>query len=178
MLASVGLGLAGCGGFTTPEFTQVKLLPDARSFMPANSNTYAGATAMRTLAPITPQDLVDGQGMCAGMPAPVVANPEPGAVTADPAQPPQPALPQPVALEMTECQVVNALGVPARTEIGANERGERSVTLTFMTTERAGIYRFNAGRLSMIERGPEPPPPPKPERKPGRKPPAKKPPAA
>jgi hypothetical protein len=174
-LAAVALGLAGCGSFTTPELSEVKLLPEMRTFLPSNSNTYAGATAMRTLAPIGPQDVVDAQGQCAGTQAPAPASAEPGAVTNDAAQP-APVIAQPVALEMTECQVVNALGMPARTDIGANERGERSVTLTFTATDRAGIYRFTAGRLATIERGPEPPAPPKPEKKPKKAAPAKKPP--
>lgn len=168
-LTAIALGLAGCSSFSAPELSEVKLLPEMRSFLPSNSNTYASATTMRSLAPVGPQDLVDGQGLCAGMQAPAPASAEPGAVTNEAAQPPQPTLPQPVALEMTECQVVRALGSPARTDIGNNERGERSVTLTFMGSDRAGIYRFNAGRLASIERGPEPPAPAKPDKKPAKK---------
>jgi len=175
LLTALALGVAGCSSAQLPELSEVKLLPEMRSFMPSNSNTYSTATAMRSLAPIGPQDLVDGQGQCPGMAAPAPVNAEPGAVT-DPAAA-APALPQPVALEMTECQVVRALGVPTRTEIGTSERGERSATLTFMGSDRSGIYRFNGGRLATIERGPEPPPPPKPEKKPAKKAaPAKKPP--
>lgn len=74
-----------------------------------------------------------------------------------------PSLTGGIALDMTECQVVQRAGIIAdRVEIGANERNERAVTLTFMRGERPGIYRFVAGRLVSIERGPTPPPEPKP----------------
>ena len=175
-LVAAALGLAGCTSANLPELSEVKLLPEMRSFLPSNSNTFTSATTMRTLGPVGPGDLVDGQGLCAGMLAPAVAGTEPGAVTgeATPAAQ-QPALPQPVALEMTECQVARALGPPARAELGNDERGERAVTLTYMGTDRSGVYRFKAGRLATIERGPEPPPPPKPDKK-QKAAPAKKPP--
>ena len=174
VLSALVLGLAGCSSAQLPEVSEVKLLPEMRSFLPSNSNTYSTATGMRVLAPVGPQDLVDAQGLCAGMAASAPANAEPGAVT-NPDVAAVAALPQPVALEMTECQVVRALGMPTRTEIGANERGDRTVTMTFMNSDRSGIYRFSGGRLATIERGPEPPPP-KPEKKPAKKAaPAKKP---
>ena len=172
-LAVAALGLGACSSFSVPEVSEVKLLPDMRTFMPSNSNTYSSVTAMRTLKPVGPDDLVDGQGMCAGMAAPASA--EPGAVTNEAIQAVQPTGPRPVALEMTECEVARALGPPQRAEIGTNERGERSLVLTYASADRAGIYRFNAGRLTTIERGPEPPAPPKPEKKPKKASPAKKP---
>ena len=76
-----------------------------------------------------------------------------------------------ISLQMTECEVVSRAGAPDNIEVGVNERGERAVALTFMRGARPGIYRFAAGRLNSIERGPEPPAPPKPQQKP----PAKKP---
>ena len=174
-LAAAALGLAGCSTAQIPEMSEVKLLPEMRSFLPSNSNTYTSATTMRTLKPVVSTDLVDGQGLCAGMAAPAQVNAEPGAVTSEAAPAAQPALPQPVALEMTECEVARALGQPARAEIGS-EGGERILTMTYMGTDRSGIYRFKAGRLATIERGPEPPPAPKPEKKAKKATPAKKPP--
>jgi hypothetical protein len=100
-------------------------------------------------------DIIDAQGRCAAVAAEGAAR---GGI----------------ALEMTECEVVGRAGPPANVEVGANERGERAVTLTYTSGSRPGIYRFVAGRLSSIERGAEPPPEPtKPK-----KPPAKKPDAA
>jgi hypothetical protein len=60
--------------------------------------------------------------------------------------------PRGVALGMTECQVVQLTGYTDRVEIGAGAPGRRSVTLTYMTGERPGIYRFTDGRLTSMER--------------------------
>lgn len=175
-LAAAALGLAGCSSAQIPEMSEVKLLPEMRSFLPSNSNTYASATTMRALKPVAPTDLVDGQGLCAGMAAPAPVSAEPGAVTSEQAPAAAPSLPQPVALEMTECEVARALGPPARAEV-ASEGGERILTMTYMGNDRSGIYRFKAGRLATIERGAEPPPAPKPDKKTNKKAaPAKKPP--
>lgn len=132
----------------------------------------------KVLPPVTAADLVDAAGRCAGTFVPAepggdqaagaqaigaqaqaantpVAVEEPGATT----------IPAPIALEMTECDVVKRAGVADRVEIGANERGERSTTLTFLQGARPGIYRFADGRLKSMERAPAPPAPPKPVRK-------------
>lgn len=175
-LAAAALVLAACSSAQLPEMSEVKVLPEMRSFLPSNSNTYSNVTQMRTLKPVGAEDLVDSQGMCAGVSAPVVASSEPGAVTNDAALLAQPTAPRPVALEMTECEVARALGQPLRAEFGTNEKGERTVAMTYAGNDRSGIYRFKAGRLTSIERGPDQPAPPKPEKKPARKAaPAKKP---
>jgi len=70
--------------------------------------------------------------------------------------------PRGIALAMTECQVVGVAGYTDRVEIGANERGERAVTLTYLSGERPGIYRFRNGRLVSMERVAEPPQPKRP----------------
>ena len=51
------------------------------------------------------------------------------------------------------------------TEIGANDRNERTATLTYINGQRPGIYNFTAGRLSSMERAPEPAAPAKPAKK-------------
>jgi hypothetical protein len=58
---------------------------------------------------------------------------------------------------MTECQIIAVAGNTDRVEIGADERGERAVTLTYLTGSRPGIYRFRGGRLVSMERVAEPP---------------------
>jgi hypothetical protein len=73
-----------------------------------------------------------------------------------------------VALEMSECDVVQRAGPPDGMDFSTNVRGERTAVLTYTRGERAGIYRFVAGRLKSIERGPEPPPSERPARKKGR----------
>lgn len=72
--------------------------------------------------------------------------------------------PRGIALQMTECQVVQLAGYTDRVEIGTNERGQRAVTLTYPGGDRPGIYRFIGGRLASMERVAEPPQPKKPQR--------------
>ena len=111
-----------------------------------------------TLRPVAETDLIGREGQCAAGPG--------GAATGEPG-----LMQTGISLQMTECEVVSRAGAPDNIEVGVNERGERAVALTFMRGARPGIYRFAAGRLNSIERGPEPPAPPKPQQKP----PAKKP---
>lgn len=72
--------------------------------------------------------------------------------------------PRGISLAMTECQVVSVAGYTDRVEVSANERGERLVTLTYLSGDRPGIYRFRAGRLTSMERVAESPQPKKPQR--------------
>jgi hypothetical protein len=53
---------------------------------------------------------------------------------------------------MTECEVVRVAGYTDRVQINADERGRRSVTLTYMSGDRPGIYHFIDGRLATMER--------------------------
>lgn len=122
-------------------------------------------------------DLVGPDGSCAGDPAAspgsqalnFQAGPQaPSSPNANPAPPANPA-PAPVlrgvALGMTECEVVRILGRTERVEISANERGQRSLTLTYPQGSRPGIYRFAAGRLVSVESAGEPPAPQNPAKK-------------
>jgi len=70
-----------------------------------------------------------------------------------------------VALEMSECDVVQRAGQPDGIDFSTNARGERTAVLTYTRGDRAGIYRFVSGRLKSIERGPEPPAPERPTKK-------------
>jgi hypothetical protein len=117
-------------------------------------------------------DLIDASGGCAGQAAPgapqalnFTNGPQTGPATPS-APPPEAPGAQPVrtgiSLGMTECDVVRALGHTDRIEIAANERGQRSVTLTYLTGARPGIYRFVAGQLVSLERAGEAPAPAKP----------------
>jgi hypothetical protein len=95
------------------------------------------------------------------------AGPETGRpTTAAPSQlPPQVRTgPTGIALQMTECQVVAVAGTTDRVEISGGPGGQRIVTLTYLTGERPGIYRFVNGRLSSMERVAEPQQPKKPAR--------------
>src|SRR5690349_5239492 len=165
-LLAVAGALAACSA-SMPDLTQVKL-PNTRTLMPQNVDTYVPPVSTRALKPVGPGDLVDAQGFCAGAAAaPAAAQ---GSETgAGPVAPPVagPAIAGPVGLEMTECEVVAAVGPPRSVNIAGDEQGIRKVTIVFMGNERAGTYEFIGGRLKALERGPEPPaPPPQPKKKP------------
>ena len=59
-------------------------------------------------------------------------------------------------------------GSPNNVAIGAGEKGERKVVLTYLSGPWPGIYTFNDGRLKIIDRAPEQPKPAKaaPKKKP------------
>jgi len=103
--------------------------------------------------PITAEDLVSADGACPGMtPAPGDANAlADGAAGSAPA-----ARGGTVALGHTECDVIRGIGAPDNVSLSNNGRGDRVAVVTFSRVPRAGIYTFTAGRLSSIERGPEP----------------------
>lgn len=70
-----------------------------------------------------------------------------------------------IALGMTECDVVRRAGLPGNINIGAGNKGERKVVLTYLSGAWPGIYTFDAGRLKVVDRAPEPPAPAKPVKK-------------
>src|SRR5262245_45332051 len=113
------------------------------------------------LKPVTAEDLVDTEGRCAGVPV----GPDPN-IPADRQQADVPMIPSAIGLEMTECDVVRRAGHPEKVDFGNSDRSERTVTLTYLKGPRPGVYRFIAGRLTSIERAPEPPAPPRQQRKP------------
>jgi len=71
-----------------------------------------------------------------------------------------------IALEMSECDVIERAGAPANLDIGANRRGERTAVMTYQQGERAGVYRFVNGRLTSVERVAQPDAPERPAKKP------------
>jgi hypothetical protein len=161
-VALVAIALSACSG-SLPEWSDFRAPNmDFSAFQVRDWNAYAKSQSVR---PIAADDLVDAGGRCAGAPAappPMIpatgSNPaaDPALASAQPAAGPS----RGVGLDMTECEVVSAIGAqPQTVDVGANERGERNVIMTFAGTDRAGTYRFVGGRLVSLERGPEPPPP-------------------
>lgn len=127
-------------------------------------------------------DLVDASGHCAGDTAApsqalnFTSGPQAGPATAN-APPPDanaaaPAVRTGIALGMTECDVVRAIGPTDRVEISGDERGQRNVTLTYLQGVRPGVYRFIGGQLVSLERVDEPPAAAKPVKPKAKKPPA------
>jgi hypothetical protein len=105
--------------------------------------------------PVSPDDLITADGMCPGM-APPSAPGDANAMSNADAAVPAAARSGVVALGHTECDVARGAGAPDNVSLSANARGERVALLTYSRGPRAGIYTFTGGRLSSIERGPEP----------------------
>jgi hypothetical protein len=105
--------------------------------------------------PVTPDDLVSAEGACPGM-APPPGTADANALADGAAGSPPPATGGTVALGHTECDVIRGIGAPNNVNFSNNGRGDRVAVVTFSQGPRAGIYTFTAGRLSSIERGPEP----------------------
>jgi hypothetical protein len=131
-------------------------MPDTDSFRAPDASTLFRPMSVtnykdRVLPPVASEDLVDANGGCAGAAA--------GAGV----------IPAAIALEMTECDVVKRAGIAERAEIGTSERGERTARLTYINGQRPGIYYFTAGRLTTMERAPEPAAPQRPAKKPAKR---------
>ena len=102
---------------------------------------------------VTPDELVSADGGCPGMAA---AGADANALADGAAGSPPPSTSGTVALGHTECDVVRGIGVPDSVNLSNNSRGDRVAVVNYSRGQRAGIYTFTAGRLTSIERGPEP----------------------
>jgi hypothetical protein len=153
---AAALGVAGCS--TSVIDIESFRTPDASIFTPRSVSGFKQSE----LKPVTAEDLVDAGGNCA---APVAATPLPVSPDGPSAPAAVPAIPGGIALEMTECEVVQRVGQPAQVQIGSNARNERTAALIFSSGDRAGTYHFVSGRLRSMERAPELSAPPKPVRK-------------
>jgi hypothetical protein len=60
---------------------------------------------------------------------------------------------------MSECDVVSRLGQPTSINLGQYPNGLRSAVLTYNGGPRPGVYRFESGRLSEMDRVEAPQPP-------------------
>jgi hypothetical protein len=151
-------------------------LPDFDSFRAPTADAIFRPLSVtnvkdKVLPPVAPDDLVDASGRCAGayVPPAESAGDQPGSQSPMTAQQAAvPMIPSPIALEMSECDVVKRAGFPERVDIGAGGRNERTATLTYVSGPRPGVYSFVEGRLKSMERGPEPAPAPKTAKKPAK----------
>jgi len=105
--------------------------------------------------PVTAEDLVSADGACPGM-APPGGPADANALTDGAAEGPVPSTQGTVALGHTECDVVRGIGAPDSVNLANNARGDRVAVVNYSRGQRAGIYTFTAGRLTSIERAPEP----------------------
>jgi hypothetical protein len=151
MLLALAPVMAACSG-SSDIFSR-----DADWFQRAGrlsiSNVSISAPPLNPTSPVAAQDLVSGEGYCAGMPQP--GGPDGAQALADgPAGAPAPSGGT-VALGHTECDVVRGIGAPESVNLSSNPRGERQAVITWLHGPRAGIYTFTAGRLSSIDAAPQ-----------------------
>jgi hypothetical protein len=149
--------LAGCSS----DIGTVNLLPKLETFTRPASLSYSAAGGELSLPPVTADQLINQDGQCPG------AGPEGAAAAAAPDGAGDGAsgfVQAPVALQMSECEVVRRAGAPDKVDFGTNERRERSVVLTYGRGNRPGIYTFADGRLVSIEGVPGAPAAAKPQK--------------
>jgi hypothetical protein len=115
--------------------------------------TFSAGKNDFSLRPLTSADFVNQDGQCA-------AAAEQARGSTDPAGAEGAAPIGGIALQMTECEVVRRAGPVEKIDISTDERGERTVVLSYLRGSAAGVYRFVGGRLVSIERAPGPPPAP------------------
>lgn len=126
---------------------------------PADQNT----AELGPKGPVSLGDLVNADGSCPPAEVPQAAAPAPVATaSADPngglqtgAGPARPPLLGGIALGMSECDAVRRAGQPNNVTIGAGDKGERKVVISYLGGTWPGIYTFNSGRLQAIDRAPE-----------------------
>ena len=118
---------------------------------------------------VTANDLVDANGACPAAaqaaPAPQQAAPATADASAAPTGDLASMLGGNIAIGMSECDVVARLGQPTAVNLGKYQNGYRSAILTYNGGPRPGIYRFEAGRLTEMDRVAVPPPAPEPDKK-------------
>ena len=145
--ATVSLVLGACSMDRLSDY--VPKAPDLKNFEWSPYTNDSTTVPLLTRKTVTAADYVNADGSC------VSASSESAGTE---------QVQTGVALQMTECAVVQALGVPEKIDVGANERGDRLVTMLYSRGERRGLYHFTAGQLTSIERIDEPAPPPKPQK--------------
>ena len=148
--------MSGCSGASN-MFQSDLLSKDAEWFSRSGRlfirNVSIETAPLSPDKPVTAEDLVSADGGCPGM-APAGAPADANAQTDG--APVVPSTRGTVALGHTECDVVRGIGAPDSVNLSNNERGDRVAVVNYSRGQRAGIYTFTAGRLSSIERGPEP----------------------
>jgi hypothetical protein len=150
--------MAGCAG--TSDFAASDLLSKDAEWFSRSGRLFIRNVSIET-PPLTPnkpvgaEDLVSAEGFCPGM-APPAGPADANVLTNGAAGAPPPSTSGTVALGHTECDVVRGIGAPDSVNLSNNARGNRVAVINYSKGQRAGIYTFTAGRLSSIERGPEP----------------------
>jgi hypothetical protein len=141
--------------------SEVNFFPNSGSLFKTqdwgSSNQRVVAKDALPSGPVSPEDEVDAAGRCSvattaqtEVAVGTVAGDLGTATAAAPAE--QAVVPGGISLGMTECQVVSHAGQPGQVNIGADDRGDRKVVLTYVNGPWPGIYTFAAGRLKVVDR--------------------------
>ena len=139
-------GLALVGACSSDSISSINIIP--KPDLKPDWLSYSGGKEEFGLRPVGAEDLIRPEGQCANAASgPAAAGADEAPVAGAPAS-------GGISLQMTECDVVRRAGAPERVEFGTNERGERTVVLTYVRGSRPAIYRFASGRLFSIERAP------------------------
>jgi hypothetical protein len=148
--ATIGAMVALCG-CSSIDTSGTWFSRQADFFGSKGGYSYSDLGDARRDRPINANDLIDGNGSC---PRPVVASSaQPGAAADDTAT----LLGQGVAIGMSECDVVQRLGQPNNVNLGQNPNGLRGAVLTYTAGPRPGVYRFDGGKLTEMDRAEQPP---------------------
>jgi hypothetical protein len=99
--------------------------------------TYSDLQESRQARPVSDSDLVDANGIC-----PAAAAPGSDASAAS----------EGVGLGMTECEVVARAGSPNSVQLGRKPNGDRTAVISYQSGPRPGIYHFERGRLTQMDR--------------------------
>ena len=154
-LLLLGPALAGCTGAT--DFLSKDADWFSRSGRVFIRNVSIETPPLSPSKPVTADELVSADGGCPGMAPGADAN----ALADGAAASPPSSMTGTVALGHTECDVVRGIGAPDNVSFSNNARGDRVAIVNYSHGQRAGIYTFTAGRLTSIERAPEPVAPPR-----------------
>jgi hypothetical protein len=115
--------------------------------------TYSDLQESRQARPVSDSDMVDANGSC-----PAAAAPGSDAAASS----------EGVGLGMTECEVVARAGPPNSVQLGRNPNGDRTAVISYQSGPRPGIYHFERGRLTQMDRVEVAPPPPQAKKKPAK----------
>jgi hypothetical protein len=151
--------MAGCSGASN-MFSSDLLSKDADWFSRPGRmfirNVSIETAPLSPDKPVTPDDLISADGQCPGM-APPGAAADANALSDGAATAPTSSKRGAVALGHTECDVARGIGAaPDSVNLSTDAVGRRVALLSYSHGSRPGIYTFTAGRLSSVERGPEP----------------------
>jgi hypothetical protein len=150
--------LSGCASVDVFDTSEGWFTRRADWFGRGGGFTFSELQESRKERPITANDLVDANGACAAPAAQPAAT-----ASADPnAGPPvspdaSSLLGGGISLGMSECDVVYRAGQPSNVQLGRNDNGGRTAVLTINGGPRAGIYRFEDGRLMQLDAVEQPP---------------------